>query len=123
MTPPLASETSVEKIPDRESVRSDRRAENPGIRKEEDKLRLDSWVEIRSTGWDKIKCSSPVLLVGDPSIPLKNPEGVREGKKKQEVKRNSQEHEAVVRVQREKIQSGWKKDKRFEGEDGVRVVH
>ena len=33
-----------------------------------------------------------------PSIPLKNPEGVREGKRKQEVKRNSQEHAAVVRV-------------------------
>ena len=56
------------------------------------------------------------------SIPLKNPERVREGKKK-EAKRNSQEHEAVVRVQREKIQSGRKKDKRFEGEDGERVLH
>ena len=29
----------------------------------------------------------------------------------------------MVRVQREKIQSGRKKDKRFEGEDGVRVLH
>ena len=58
-----------------------------------------------------------------PSIPLKNPEGVREGKRKQEVKRNSQEHEEVVRVQREKIQSGRKKNKRFEGEGGVRVLH
>ena len=38
-----------------------------------------------------------------PSIPFKNPEGVKEGKRKQEVKRNSQEHEAVVRVQSEKI--------------------
>ena len=42
-----------------------------------------------------------------------------EGKRKQEVERNSQEHEAVVRVQRKKIQSGRKKDKRFEGEGGV----
>ena len=58
-----------------------------------------------------------------PSIPLKYPEGVREGKRKQEVKRNSQEHEAVVRVQRETIQSGRKKDRRFEGEGGVRVLH
>ena len=58
-----------------------------------------------------------------PSIPLKNPEGVKEGKRKQEVKRNSQEHEAVVRVQSEKIQSGLKRDKRFEGEGGVRVLH
>ena len=31
-----------------------------------------------------------------------------EEKRKQEVKRNSQEHEEVVRVQTEKIQSGWK---------------
>ena len=44
-----------------------------------------------------------------------NFEGVRKGKKKQGVKRNSQEHEAVVRVQKEKMQSGRKKDKRFEG--------
>ena len=58
-----------------------------------------------------------------PSIPFKNPKRVREGKRKQEVKRNSQEHEAVVRVQREEIRSGRKKDKRFEGEGGVRVLH
>ena len=58
-----------------------------------------------------------------PSIPLKNPEGVREEKRKQEVKKNSQEHETVVRVQSEKIQSGLKKDKRFEGNGGVRVLH
>ena len=57
------------------------------------------------------------------SIPLKNPKRVREGKRKQEVKRNSQEHEAVVRVQREKIQSGRKKDKKFESEGGVQVLH
>ena len=49
---------------------------------------------------------------------MKNPKRVREGKRKQEVKRNSQEHEAVVRVQREKIQSGRKKDKKFESEGG-----
>ena len=42
---------------------------------------------------------------------------------KQEVKRKGQEHEAVVRVQREKIQTGRKKEKRFEGEGGVRVLH
>ena len=47
---------------------------------------------------------------------MKNPKTVREGKRKHEVKRNSQEHEAVVRVQREKIQSGRKKDKKFESE-------
>ena len=49
-------------MPDREWVRSDRRAENPGIRKEEDELRLDSWIQIRSIGWDERKCESLVLL-------------------------------------------------------------
>ena len=42
-------------MPDREWVRSERRAENPGIRKEEDELRLDSCMQIRSTGWDERK--------------------------------------------------------------------
>ena len=51
---------------DWEWVRSERRAENPGIRKEEDELRLDSWMQIRSTGWDKRKCSSSVLLARRP---------------------------------------------------------
>ena len=46
-----------------------------------------------------------------------------EGKRKHEVKRNSQEHEAVMRVQIEKIQSGRKKDHGFEGEDGAGVMH
>ena len=42
MTPPLASVKLVEKIPDREWVPSNRKAENPGIRKEEGELKLDS---------------------------------------------------------------------------------
>ena len=49
MTPPLASVTSVDKIPDGEWASSARRGENPGIRKEEDKLRLDFWMQIRLT--------------------------------------------------------------------------
>ena len=68
-----------------------------------------------------LQFSAPGLKT--PSIPLKNPERVREGKRKQEVKRNSHEHEAVVRVQRKKIQSGQKKDKRFEDEGGVQGLH
>ena len=60
--PPLACVASGERMPDREWVRSERRAENPGIRKEEDELRLDSWIQIRSTGWDERKWSSSVLL-------------------------------------------------------------
>ena len=43
----LVSVPSVEKIPDQEWLQSDRRAENPGIWKEEDKLRFDSWIQIR----------------------------------------------------------------------------
>ena len=39
------------------------------------------------------------------------------------VWRNSQEHEAVVQVQREKIRSGRKEDRRLEGEDGAGVLH
>ena len=50
MTPPLTFVTSVEKIPDREWLQSDSRAENPGIRKEEDKVKSDSLIQIRSTG-------------------------------------------------------------------------
>ena len=42
MTPPLASVISIEKISDQEWLLSDRKAENPGIQKEEDKSRLDS---------------------------------------------------------------------------------
>ena len=53
ITSPLACVASGERMPDREFVRSERRAENLGIRKEEDELRLDSWVQIRSTGWDE----------------------------------------------------------------------
>ena len=54
---------------------------------------------------------------------MKNPKRVMEGKRKQDVKINNQEHEVVVRVQREKIQSGRKKDKNFESKGGVRVLH
>ena len=54
---------------------------------------------------------------------MKNPKRVMEGKRKQEVERNSQKHEAVVRVKREKIQSGRKRDKKFEDEGGVRMLH
>ena len=41
-TPPLACVVSEERMPDREWVRSERRAENTEIRKEEEELRLDS---------------------------------------------------------------------------------
>ena len=53
-------------MPDRECVQSERRVENPEIRKEEDELRLDSWIQIRSTGWNEKKCSSSVLLARRP---------------------------------------------------------
>ena len=54
-TPPPACVASGERMPDQEWVRSECRAENPGIRKEEVELRLDPWIQIRSTGWDERK--------------------------------------------------------------------
>ena len=66
MAPPLEWVASWKRMPDREWVQSDCRAENPGIRKEEDELRLDSWIQIGSTGWDERKCSSSVLLTRRP---------------------------------------------------------
>ena len=41
-TPSLACVALEERMPDREWVQSERRAENPGIQKEEEELRLDS---------------------------------------------------------------------------------
>ena len=55
MTPAPACVAFRERMPDREWVQSERRAENLGIRKEEDELRLDSWIEIRPAGWDERK--------------------------------------------------------------------
>ena len=55
ITPPLACVASRERMPDREWVQSERKPENPGIRIEEEELRLDSWIQIRSTGWDERK--------------------------------------------------------------------
>ena len=60
MTPPLACMASRERMLDREWVLSECRAENPGIQKQEDALRLDSWIQIRSMGYDERKCSSLV---------------------------------------------------------------
>ena len=66
MSPLLVCMASQERMPDREWVRSEHRAENPGIWKEENELRLDSWIQIRPMGWDKRKCSSSVLLARRP---------------------------------------------------------
>ena len=49
-------------MPDRKCVRSERRAENPGIRKEDDELRLDSWIQIRLT---KERVAVHCSLLGD----------------------------------------------------------
>ena len=62
MKPPLACVASGERMPDRKCVRSERRAENPGIRKEDDELRLDSWIQIRST---KERVAVQCSLLGD----------------------------------------------------------
>ena len=55
MTPLLACVASRERMQDQEWVRSERRAEIPEIQKDEEELRLDSWIQIRSTGWDERK--------------------------------------------------------------------
>ena len=54
-TPPLAYVASEERMPDREWVRLECRAENPRIRKRKDELRLDSRIQIKSTEWDERK--------------------------------------------------------------------
>ena len=54
-TPPLVCMVSEEKMPDREWVRSEHRAETPGIWKEEEELRLDSCMQIKLAGWDERK--------------------------------------------------------------------
>ena len=48
MTPllPPVCIASRERMPDWEWVQSERRSENPGIWKEGDELRLDSWLQI-----------------------------------------------------------------------------
>ena len=66
MTPPQACVVSREGMPDREWVQSECRAENQVIRKEKDELRLDSWMQIKSTGWGEKKWSSSVLLAQRP---------------------------------------------------------
>ena len=53
MTTLLACVASRERMRDREWVQSECRAENPGIRRKEDELRLDSWIQVRWTGWNK----------------------------------------------------------------------
>ena len=60
---------------EREWLQSERRVENPGIPKEKDQLRLDCWIQIKSTGWDEKKFSAPGSETT--SHPLKNPERVR----------------------------------------------
>ena len=46
----LVCVASQERMPDWEWVRSEHRVKNPGIWEEEDELRLDSRIQIRSTG-------------------------------------------------------------------------
>ena len=90
MTLPPASVTSVEKILDQAWLRPDRRAENPGIRKEEDELRLGSWIQkkVNGTRRNKVKqFSAPGSET--PSIPLKNPKRVWAKEKAKGIKRQS----------------------------------
>ena len=71
MTPPLACMVSKKKNAKLGVGAISCRAENLG--KEEDELRLDSWIQIRSTRQDKIKCSSSVLLAQRHQHSIKKP--------------------------------------------------
>ena len=65
-------------MPNQEWVRSECRAENPGIRKEEDEVKivfLDTDKANRMGRKKVSQFSAPGLKTA--SIPLKNPEGVR----------------------------------------------
>ena len=66
MTPPLTCVAFGERMPDWNWARSERRAGDSGIRKEKEQLRLNSWIQIRSTEWDEGKCSSSVLQARRP---------------------------------------------------------
>ena len=48
ITPRLACGSSGEKMPDREWERSDRRAEYPEIRRKDNELWMDSWIQTKS---------------------------------------------------------------------------
>ena len=84
MKPPLACVASGERVPDRKWVRSDRRAENPEIRKEEDELRLDSWIQSQQ---DETRESVEVQCswLGDPSHSIEEPRESHGVKRKKEV--------------------------------------
>ena len=101
-------------------MRSERRAENPGIRKEEDELRLDCWIQIRSTGWVERKLSSSVFLARRP--PAFHWRILRESGAEEA---GGTEGQPGARDgggwQREKIQNGQMGDMRF-GDKGVASV-
>ena len=63
-------------------MRSERRAENPGIRKEENELRFDSWIQIRSMGWAKKSVVVQCSWLEDRQHSIEEPERVR-GERKQ----------------------------------------
>ena len=73
MKPLLACVVSGERMLDREWVQSDRRAENPGIRKDENELRLDFCIQIRSRRRDDKKYRSSVLLARGPQHSIEEP--------------------------------------------------
>ena len=81
ITPLLGGLASGERMPDREWLPSDRRTENPGIRKEQEELRIDSWIQVNGigrekskvNGWDERKCSNSVLLTRRPQHSIEEP--------------------------------------------------
>ena len=76
-------------------------------------------MQIRSTGWDKRKWSTSVLLAQRPPAFLKNPERVR-GVVEEEGAEGKPGERDGGGGQREKIYNGQMGDKRFEDEGGAR---
>ena len=78
---------------------------------------MDSWIQIRSAGWDEEKQSSSVLLTRRPPAfhwrTLREEAGGVEG----------QQETVVGGMQREKIQNGPTGDKKLEDEGGAGVQH
>ena len=123
MKPQLACVPLRERVPDWEWMRSKRRAENPGIRKKEDELRLDSWIQIRSTEWDERKCSNSVFLTQRlPAFHRRTLKEVRGEEKPGGIERQPGARNGGEGAEGEKTE--WAEGgKRFEGEGGVGVLH
>ena len=68
---------------------------------EEDELRLDSWIQIRSTGWDKRKLAVQCSWLEDYQHTIEEPCETQGGEEAGGVEGQPGEKKTVVREQRE----------------------